>query len=222
MKTRIILADDHVILREGLKKIIEHEMRMNVVGQASDGRTVIELVREHHPDIVIMDISMNGLNGIEATRYIKKEFPNVKVIALSMHTERNIVSEMLCAGASAYLLKDSAPDELALAIHAIQNNKTYISPDIAGIVVDDYILKTNTVNQLQSNFKKKPATILTAREREILQLLAEGKSIKDIAGLLSISTTTIETHKQHIMEKLKLYSIAELTKYAIREGITQL
>ncbi|MBI5215639.1 MAG: response regulator transcription factor [Ignavibacteriae bacterium] len=215
MSTRIILADDHNILREGLKKIIEHELKLDVVAQASEGRTTIELVRLHHPDIVIIDIGMPGLNGIEATRTIKHEFPEVKVIALSMHTERNIVADMLSAGASAYLLKDSAPDELGQAITIVLKNKKYISPDIAGLVVDDFV-------QHRDKSKSKLAVDLTHKEREVLQLLAEGKSIKEIAGTLFVSTTTIETHKQHIMEKLNLYSIAELTKFAIREGITDL
>ncbi len=215
MTTRIILADDHNILREGLKKIIEHELKLNVVAQASDGRTTVELVREHCPDIVIMDIGMPGLNGIEATRTIKQEFPDVKVIALSMHTERNIVANMLSAGASAYLLKDTAPDELGVVINIVLKNKKYISPDIAGVVVDEFV-------QHRDTSKSKLASELTHKEREVLQLLAEGKSIREIAGTMFVSTTTIETHKQHIMEKLNLHSIAELTKFAVREGITDL
>ena len=215
MITRIILADDHLIVREGLKNIVEHDLNMNVVAQASDGRTAVELVREHRPDIVIMDIGMPGLNGIEATRTIKQEFPSIKVIALSMYTERNIVADMLSAGASAYLLKDSAPDELEHAIGCVLKNKKYISPNIAGVVVDDYI------HNLGEN-KNKMIAELTHKEREVLQLLAEGKTIRDIAGIMFVSITTIETHKQHIMEKLNLHSIAELTKYAIREGITSL
>ncbi len=188
---------------------------MSVVAQASDGRTAVELVREHRPDVVIMDIGMPGLNGIEATRTIKQEFPSIKVIALSMYTERNIVADMLSAGASAYLLKDSAPDELEQAIGCVLKNKKYISPNIAGVVVDDYI------HNLDEN-KNKVMPELTHKEREVLQLLAEGKTIRDIAGIMFVSMTTIETHKQHIMEKLNLHSIAELTKYAIREGITSL
>jgi DNA-binding NarL/FixJ family response regulator len=215
MSTRIILADDHPLIREGLKKILEQEMKLDVVAQASDGRTAIELVRQHRPDILIIDIGMPGLNGIETTRIIKQEFSEIKVIALSMHTERNIVADMLQAGASAYLLKDSAPDELEHAINLILKNKKYLSADVAGFVVDEFV-------QHREATKSKLPGELTHKEKEVLQLLAEGKSIKDIAGILFVSTTTIETHKQHIMEKLNLHSIAELTKFAVREGITDL
>ncbi len=212
--TRILLADDHKLVREGLRSILENELHMSIVGQAESGRSIIHLAHTLKPDLVIMDISMPELNGIEATRQIVGDIPGVRVIALSMHSEKRYVSEMLSAGASGYLLKHSAVDELGLAIKTVLANKIYVSPDIAGIVVEDYL------HHLASSGGAKPE--LTAREREILQLIAEGKSTKDIAATLHVSIPTVDTHKQHIMEKLDLHSIAELTKYAIRAGLTSL
>ena len=214
-KIRILLADDHKLVREGLRSILENELHMIIAGQAESGRTVVELARTLKPDIIIMDISMPDLNGIEATRQIMAEGEGVKVIALSMHSDKRYVSEMLSAGATGYLLKHSALDELERAIRTVLANKIYVSPDIAGIVVQDYL------QHLASSNVVKPS-VLTAKEREILQLFAEGKSTKDIAALLHVSVPTVDTHKQHIMEKLNLHSIAELTKYAIREGLTSL
>ncbi|TLY30959.1 MAG: response regulator transcription factor [Ignavibacteria bacterium] len=212
---RILLADDHKLVREGLRSILENELGMTIVGQAENGRTTVEQTRLLKPDIVIMDISMPDLNGIEATRQIVSEVEDVRVIALSMHSDKRYVSEMLAAGASGYLLKHSALDELERAIRTVLDNKIYVSPDIAGVVVQDYL------QHLASSDAVQPAG-LTAREREILQLIAEGRSTKDIAATLHVSVPTIDTHKQHIMEKLKLYSVAELTKYAIRKGLTSL
>ena len=215
MTTRIILADDHNIMREGLRSILENELRMQVVGQADDGRTAVELAKKLKPDIIIMDISMPELNGLEATRLIVQDVPGVKVIALSMHSDKRYVSEMLNAGASGYLLKHSAMDELSQAIQTVLANKKYISPDIAGVVIDDYLHHLSSV-------KPAEATALTAKEREVLQLISEGKSTKEIAAKLHVSVPTIDTHRQHIMEKLRIYNIAELTKYAIRQGLTSL
>ncbi|HYQ87421.1 MAG TPA: response regulator transcription factor [Bacteroidota bacterium] len=212
---RILLADDHKLVREGLRSILENELGMAIVGQAENGRTTVEQTRLLRPDVVIMDISMPDLNGIEATRQIVSEVAGVRVIALSMHSDKRYVSEMLAAGASGYLLKHSALDELERAIRTVLDNKIYVSPDIAGVVVQDYL------QHLASSDAVQPAQ-LTAREREILQLIAEGRSTKDIAATLHVSIPTIDTHKQHIMEKLKLYSVAELTKYAIRKGLTSL
>ena len=215
MSIRIILADDHKIVREGLRSILENELHMKVIAQAEDGRHTVELVATLKPDLVIMDISMPGMNGIEATRQIKANVPGIRVIALSMHSDKRYVSEMLMAGASGYLLKHSALDELEQAIQAVLSNKTYVSPDIAGVIVQDYV-------QQLGSAKSSDLASLTAKEREVLQLVAEGKSTKEIAARCNVSVPTIETHRQHIMEKLQLYTVAELTKYAIREGLTSL
>jgi DNA-binding NarL/FixJ family response regulator len=212
---RILLADDHKLVREGLRSILENELHMNIIGQAESGRATVELARTLKPDLVIMDISMPDMNGIEATRQIIAEVKGVKVIALSMHSDKRYVAEMLSAGASGYLLKQSALDELERAIQTVLGNKTYVTPEIAGIVVEEYL------RHLASSTEVRPS-VLTAKEREILQLLAEGKSTKEIAALLHVSIPTVDTHKQHIMEKLDLHSIAELTKYAVREGLTSL
>ena len=215
MSIKIILADDHTIMREGLRSILENELHMHVVAQAEDGRTAVELVKKLKPDLVIMDISMPEMNGIEAAHRINEEMPGVKIIALSMHADKRYVSEMLNAGASAYLLKHSAMDELQQAIQTVLANKKYISPNIAGVVIDDY---------LRHRAADPPVVTasLTAKEREVLQLIAEGKSTKEIASILHVSVPTIDTHRQHIMEKLDIYNIAELTKYAIRTGLTSL
>ncbi|MBI1804316.1 MAG: response regulator transcription factor [Ignavibacteriae bacterium] len=215
MSTRIILADDHAIVREGLKSILENELGMTVVAQAESGRTAVDLALKLKPDIVIMDISMPDLNGIEATRRILSESAGVKVIALSMHSDKRYVAEMLKAGASGYLLKHSALDELERAIKTVLSDKTYVSPAIAGVVVKDYI-------QRLASESEGSVTLLTPKEREVLQLIAEGRSTKEIAGKLNVSVPTVESHRQHIMEKLDLHSVAELTKFAIREGLTSL
>jgi len=215
MSTRIILADDHGIMREGLRALLEKQPGIEVIAEAENGRTTVELSRELKPDVVIIDIAMPDLNGIEATRQIVAESPGVKVIALSMHSDRKFVREMLSAGASGYMLKDSAFEELDKAISTVNDNKTYLSPGIADTVVKDYLGKIVTDNSAAS-------IALTKREREVLQLFAEGKTTKQIASLLFVSIKTIETHRKQIMDKLGLKSIAELTKYAIREGLTSL
>jgi DNA-binding NarL/FixJ family response regulator len=215
MNIRVILADDHQIVREGLRSILEKELRIQVVAQADNGRTTVQLVRELRPEIVIMDISMPDLNGIQATLQILQEVPSTKIIALSMHSDKKYVSEMLRAGASAYLLKDCAVDELERAIQAVIAGKVYVSPDVTGTMIEDYRRHVE---------RQKPAETsnLTVKEREVLQLIAEGHSTKEIASRLGVSVQTIDTHRQHIMEKLDLHSVAELTKYAIREGLTSL
>lgn len=215
MTTRIILADDHGIMREGLRALLEKQSGIEVIAEADNGRTTVELSRELKPDVVIIDIAMPDLNGIEATRQIVAESPGVKVIALSMHSDRKFVREMLSAGASGYMLKDSAFEELDKAVSTVNDNKTYLSPGIAETVVKDYLGKIVTDNSAAS-------IALTNREREVLQLFAEGKTTKQIASLLFLSIKTIETHRKQIMGKLGLNGIAELTKYAIREGLTSL
>ena len=212
---KILLADDHTILRQGLRSVLVNEFRMNVVGEAGNGREAIELAQSLKPDIVIMDITMPDMNGVEATRRIISEQPNVKVIALSMHIDKNFVYDMLNAGASGYLLKQCAYDEVQHAIQTVLRNKKYISPNITGVVIHDYVEQKNA-NQ------SKEADQLTSKEREILQMVAEGKSTKEIAVILHVSIPTVETHRRNIMEKLQLHSVADLTKYAIRVGLTSL
>jgi DNA-binding NarL/FixJ family response regulator len=210
---KILLADDHRIVREGLKSLIDSQPDMHVVAEADNGRQAIEMASENAPDVAVMDIGMPELNGIEATRRIVGDSPETKVIALSMHADRRFMSEMLKAGASGYLLKDGAFDELADAIRTVMNNKVYLSPRIADVVVEDYVRHLP---------KAGPSAFaaLTSREREVLQLLAEGKATKQAAAALHVSVKTVETHRRQIMEKLDLHSVAELTKYAIREGLT--
>jgi len=215
MVTRIILADDHKIIREGLRSLLEKQQDMEVIAEAQDGLTTVNLVQKLQPDVVIMDIGMPEMNGIDATTKITAEHKSVKVIALSMHSDRRFVMQMLKAGAAGYLLKDSAFEELVTAIHAVMQKQHYLSQKITDVVVQEY---------LQNLPRNEPTvfTVLTSREREVLQLIAEGKSTKQIAGVLNVSVKTIETHRQQIMEKLNMHSIAELTKYAIREGLTSL
>jgi DNA-binding NarL/FixJ family response regulator len=215
MSTKILLADDHKIIREGLRALLEKESDMEVVGEAQDGLTTIKLAKKLLPNIVIMDIGMPDMNGIDATRQIFSETQGIKVIALSMHSDRRFVLQMLKAGASGYLLKDSAFEELALAIKTVMAGQPYLSPKITDVVIKEYIVS------LPKN-EETVFTKITVREREVLQLLAEGKATKQIAAFLNVSVKTIETHRQQIMEKLDIHSIAELTKYAIREGLTSL
>ncbi len=215
MSIRIILADDHKITRQGLRSLLDEQPDMEVVAEAEEGRTTLRLVRELSPDVVIMDVTMPDLNGIEATRQIVGEFDNVKIIALSMHSDTLFVTEMLKSGASGYLLKDCAFEELARAIRAVVAGKTYLSPAISGVVVDDYLHRLSKVDFSDSE-------VLTDREREVLQLIAEGKSTKRIALKLHISVKTVETHRRQIMNKLDIHTVAELTKYAVRKGLTSL
>lgn len=210
--TRILLADDHKIVRDGLRMLFEREPGLEVIGEAGNGWDTLKMVQKLTPDVVIMDITMPGLNGIDTTQKIVSEVPGTKVIALSMHSDRRFVSGMLEAGASGYLLKDCAIDELAAAVRAVTMNQTYLSPRIADIVVKNYVNKSG-------RNKSELFPSLTNREREILQLLAEGKSARQIAGFLHVSIKTVETHRRNIMFKLDLGSTAELIKYAISEGL---
>lgn len=215
MTTRILLADDHKIVRDGLRSLLEKLPGMVVIGEASDGRAAVQLTKELSPDIVVMDLTMPYLNGIEATQQIRQNSPATRIIALSMHSDKRFVLQVLRAGASGYLLKDSAFEELATAIRAVNANKTYLSPPMADLVLKDY---------LQQLPKSGPSvySLLTGREREVLQLIAEGKTTKETASLLTVSVKTVETHRQRIMEKLQIRSVAELVKYAIREGLIPL
>ena len=215
MPTKILLADDHAIIRQGLRSMLEQQPDIEVVGEVEDGRKALESAEQLSPDLVIMDISMPNLNGIDATRKIVGGPGETKVIALSIHSSKRFVTEMLKAGASGYILKECLFDELIEAIKTVQRGGIYLSPRITGVVVDDY------VRRLSGKYQPE-APELTAREREVLQLLTEGKSTKQIALQLHVSTKTIESNRRNIMDKLGIHSVAELTKYAIREGLTPL
>jgi two-component system, NarL family, response regulator NreC len=206
---RILLADDHKIIRDGLKSLLGKQHDMEVIGEAEDGRTAVAMSREMTPNIVVMDIAMPDLNGVEATRQIMEIDPGMKVVALSMQSDGPVVRRMFQAGASGYLLKDCAFDELVKAIRTVLSGRMYLSPDIQNVVV-----------RTLSSPEPTMASPLTAKEREVLQLIAEGKSTKEVAAILSVSVKTIDTHRQHIMDKLDIHNIAELTRYAIREGLT--
>jgi len=214
MSVRILLADDHGIIRQGLCSLLEKQPDMEVVGEADDGQKALELVRQLVPDVVIMDVTMPNLNGVGATSQITNEFPEVKVLALSIHSNKRFVSDMLKAGASGYILKECLFDELIEAIRTITSGNIYFSPRITDVVVDDYVAHLSEEVELG-----KP---LTDRDRHVLQCIAEGRSVKEIATQLHISIKTVEFIRRQIMKKLKIHSIAELTKYAIREGLTSL
>ncbi|MBI4682894.1 MAG: response regulator transcription factor [Nitrospirae bacterium] len=213
MKTKILLVDDHKILRDGICSLVKGYDDMEVVGEAADGRTAIRLVQQLSPDVVIMDISMPDLNGIDATRKIITDYPKVKIIALSMHYDKQFISEIFKAGASGYLIKDSAFDELEHAIRIVMDGKTYINPQIASLVVESLVSQPSSAGH-------QAFSLLTEREREVLQLISEGKSTKQIAVDLHVSAKTVESHRRQVMGKLNIRNVAELTKYAIREGLT--
>jgi len=213
--TRIIIADDHDILREGLRGILQKHADIEIVAEAENGLKTVSLTKEYCPDIVIMDITMPDLNGIEATRQILRDVAGVKVIALSMHTDRQFVKRMLNVGASGYLLKQSASRELITAIRTVRAGNFYLSKLLTDITVEQILTEDGA--------QFRPLLFaLTGKEREVLQLVAEGYSTRQIADKLFLSEHTIEKHRQHIMDKLGLHSVAELTKYAVREGLTSL
>lgn len=213
MDIKVLLVEDHTIVREGLRTVLSKEEDMIVVGEAADGLEGIELARKLVPHIILMDVSLPNLNGVEATRRICKENPAVKVIALSMHSDERFIVEMLRSGASGYLLKDCASVELARAIRIVAEGRVYISPAVAGTIVEGLTRQEPT----SSAFGK-----LSSREREVVQLIAEGKSTKEMARHLGLSVKTIEAHRRNICQKLQIDSIAELTKYALRQGLTSL
>jgi DNA-binding NarL/FixJ family response regulator len=215
MKIKVLLADDHVMMRGGLRMLLEQNAEIAVVGEAEDGRETVRIAKKLQPDVVVMDIAMPDMNGIEATRQLVADCPGIKVIALSMHSDRHFVSEMLKAGAKAYLLKQCAVDELITAIKTVLKNQTYLSPCISGVVVDNFVRNTSKTESTAFSH-------LSDREREVLQLVAEGKTSKEIASQLNLSIKTVEAHRLNIMEKLNIHTVAELTKYAIREGLSSL
>jgi len=210
---RIVIADDEGILRQGLSALIREQPDMEVVGEAQDGWEAVALAKELKPDAVVMDISMPNLNGVDATRQILAENPNIKVVALSMHPDRHYVTEILKAGALAYVLKSYFVDELIKALHAAAAGEHYLSPQITDVLVDEIVNKTsaNDHNRLSN---------LTGRQRQVLQLTAEGLSTKQIALRLCVSPKTADANRREIMNQLGIFTIAELTKYAIREGLT--
>jgi two-component system response regulator NreC len=213
MGIRIVIADDHKIVREAIGSLLNNELGMEVVGEAEDGRTAVQLARELQPNVVITEVDLPNLNGIEAARQITHELPTVKVIALSGHSDRRSVREMLKAGASGYVPKDCAFQELVTAIGNVVSNQTYLSSKISGIVVEGYIHRL-------AEHDDSAYSLLTPREREVLQLIAEGRSTKTIARDLYVSAKTIEWHRSQLMHKLGVQSVAELVKYAISEGLT--
>jgi DNA-binding NarL/FixJ family response regulator len=207
-RTRILLADDHAVVRQGFKMILGAQADMEIVGEASNGREAVELAEQLRPDIVVMDVAMPELNGIEATRRVIGADPRIRVIALSMHKDSVYVREILRAGARGYLLKDSGADDLVKAIRAVAGGESYLSPAVSNAVLDDY--RRHVTN---------PIDLLTSREREVLQMLAEGKTNKEIAVVLNLSVYTVDAHRGRIMEKLNLHSINELVRFALRNGL---
>ncbi len=211
MKSRLVLVDDHMLFREGLKSLLKEDPRVEIVGEAGNGREAVRLCRELLPDIVITDVAMPELNGIEATRLILEQSPRTRIIVVSMHSSRRFIVGMLKAGAVGYLLKDCAFQELSNAITTILDHKVYLSPAIAGILVDQVTR--------QGEIDKTELPELTSREIEVLQLLTEGKKASEIARRLHLSVKTVQTHRRNIMEKLDLHNLADLTRYAIQKGL---
>lgn len=211
---RVVLADDHKLVRAGLRSLLQQMPGITVLGEAQDGREALELVVKHRPDVVLMDISMAGLNGLEATLQIKKDYPGIHVIMLSMHATEEYVLQALRAGASAYLLKDAAPMELEMALAAVGRGETYLSPPISMQVVESYARRVGGQSQ--------PLDMLTRRQREILQLIAEGNSTRDIASHLGLSIKTVETHRAQLMERLAIHDVPGLVRYAIRHGLVEI
>jgi two-component system response regulator NreC len=210
---RVVLADDHIIMRKGLRLLLERQPNITVVGEASDGRECVELAQAEKPDVVVMDLAMPNLNGIEAARQIVAQNPAIAVAVLSMHSDESYVIRALKAGARAYLLKDSAESDLIGAIKALSDGKSFFSPAISRLLVEDYM------RALERKGAEDSYELLTTREREILQLLAEGKSNKEVANMLNLSLYTVETHRTHILQKLNLHTVPELILYAVRKGI---
>jgi DNA-binding NarL/FixJ family response regulator len=212
-KLRILIADDHGIVRKGLRLQLEQQGRFEVVGEASDGRDAVRAAEQLAPDVVIMDIGMPNLNGVEATTQILKQRPETRVIILSMHSDEGYLRRALAGGAKGYLLKDSADVDLHRAVEAVANGKSFFSPAIANTLLEDYM------RHLQQRGLEDSYDLLTDREKEVLQLLAEGRSNKEVASALNLSTATVETHRTHIMQKLDLHSAADIVLYAVRKKI---
>jgi DNA-binding NarL/FixJ family response regulator len=213
---KILIADDHKMVREGLKALLSSQPDFTIIGEASDGHETVKKVKELEPDIVLMDISMPNLNGLEATRQIRRKFPKTKVLILTMHLNEEYIFQSLQLGASGYLLKENAAEDLISAIRSVQEGHSYLSPSISKAVIDAYLRKRITGKG------GSPFEILTAREREILQMIAEGNTNKEIGKKLFISTKTVEAHRAHIMNKLDIHEVAKLVKFAIKNGLIDL
>lgn len=209
---RIVLADNHTLVRAGIRALLEALPGIEVVGEAADGREALTMIKDCNPDIVFMDIAMEGMNGLEATRRAAKSFPRSRVIILSIHSNEEYVSQALRAGAAGYMLKDAAPAELELAVKAVMDGSTYLSPAVSRRVVDDYLRRGG-------GSEMPPLEVLTPRQHEVLQLIAEGCSTKDIARRLDLGIKTVETHRTQLMERLDIHEIAGLVRYAIRHGL---
>jgi two-component system response regulator NreC len=207
-RIRILLADDHAVVRQGFRMILSAHADLEIVGEAGNGREAVELAATLRPDVVVMDVTMPELNGIEATRRLTAENPHIRVVALSMHKDSVYVREILRAGARGYLLKDSVADDLVAAVRAVAGGEGYLSPGVSNAVLDDY--RKHVTN---------PIDLLSSREREVLQMLAEGKTNKEIAVTLNLSVYTVDAHRGRIMEKLNVHSINELVRFAIRNGL---
>ena len=214
-KARVLVADDHDMVRAGLKSVLEKRPDVQVIAEAVDGHAAVRMAREFGPELVIMDISMPGLGGIEATRQIAAHDPGVKVVVLSMHGDQHSVAEALRAGAAGYLLKDTATRELGLALDAVMQGRVYLSPKVAGVMVEGYVRRPQSAGAAAIES-------LSPRERDVLQCLAEGKTNKEIAAQLFISVKTVETYRAQLMDKLKITTVAGLTKFAVRNGLTSL
>jgi DNA-binding NarL/FixJ family response regulator len=213
-KISVLLAEDHTIVRKGLGALLEAEIGIEVVGEAADGREAIERAEELRPDVVVMDIAMPGLNGLEATRQLKKRFPEMKIIILTMHSNEEYVLQTLRSGASGYLIKKSAPSDLISAIREVYQGKSFLSPSISKTVIDEYIRQADKMAEGENSHTK-----LTHRETEVLQMIAEGLKTREIAERLFVSIKTVETHRANIREKLDRHSTADLVQYAIRKGL---
>lgn len=207
-KIRILLADDHKLVRQGFRLILLSQPDMDVVGETGNGREAVELARTLRPDVVVMDVTMPELNGIEATRRIREISPHIRVLALSVHRDSVYVREIIRAGAEGYLLKESADTDLLAAVRAVAAGNSYLSPEVSGVILRDY--RKHATN---------PLDLLTSREREVLQLIAEGKTNKEIATLLNLSIYTVDGHRARIMDKLNLHSVGELVRFAVRNGL---
>ena len=213
-KIRVLLAEDHTIVRKGLRALLEEEASIEVIGEAEDGREAVQKTQELLPDVVLMDLSMPGLSGLEATRQIKKRVPEVKVVVLTRHANEEYVFQILRAGALGYVVKKAAPTELILAIQSVYRGDSFLSPAISRPVIEEYIRKAEAMVENRYD-------TLTNREREVLQLIAEGHSSREIAGLLHITERTVRTHRGHLMDKLDIHSTAELAQYAVRKGVIE-
>jgi DNA-binding NarL/FixJ family response regulator len=212
-KIRLLVADDHQLMRSGVRLMLEREGDLSVVGEASDGSEAVALAKSLRPDVVVMDIGMPRLNGVEAAQQMTKERPEIAIVMLSMHSDESYVLRALKAGARGYLLKDSAEADLIKAVHAVAGGKSFFSPAVSRVLLDDYVRK------LRRSGAEDAYDLLTPRECEVLQLIAEGKSNKDVANLLNLSVYTVESHRSNLMAKLSLHGLPELILYAVRKGI---